>query len=665
VNQRDLIPLEAVQCGFLKAILRHVASIGRLGGMQVDYSERRYDEDADLDHASTTECVARAYVMAALPNLTIAYVSALTLAIAGGNFEGSLDDVLVLLSMLVLWSFAPAVGGNICVDVLRSLRKAIPVALIGALVGSGLAAATSLYLLGPLGPYADYVEALIDAGTIFALGVLGIVMGIVLGHRKRLSSDGVDFVTSSGSRIDVEKPGGFWLGAAIIVAMWAFALVLSTRAYRIFPVQAVFALGLFVLPFGAGLALALLCIDTTDMAVALLVGAVIFQLLFSPFPGGSLITLYFVPWTLIGLAVGRVVVRQRDSVWLASRAFSRAIHMYQTGDLEPALRWFEYAMEVCRVGLDSERGGRAAKLRAIAGRSEYAVASLASDSKIDTDFLGVERISFEPERVVVKRGCELVGGSFEYKVKVLNESGFVVTDVIVNIVSYPEEVLQLASERTRAVGRIENGGFRSLQFVFEPTNDCVQGSVFATVSFTDPMGKVHSLEVRPYTIRSVCDLLKPIRVSTDRLLQMLEKMQNSSYEEILLVSPHAGFRRMLSVLEHRNFAILEKREREDGGQYHGEIKALAQGKYTDKYVAVIVAVTGDTEAQECLVAMNTYGDDSAMIPITTNEVIRTVRVVLCPHCAAPLSLEDAMLLHLGVMVRCEHCGAEVSPAGGV
>ncbi|MCK5266390.1 MAG: hypothetical protein KAR03_12345, partial [Candidatus Thorarchaeota archaeon] len=71
--------------------------------------------------------------------------------------------------------------------------------------------------------------------------------------------------------------------------------------------------------------------------------------------------------------------------------------------------------------------------------------------------------------VKVKRGCEIVGGKFDYKVKVVNNSGYVITNVTVSIVAYPLDCLELAGENVKSISRIEVGGFRSPQFTFYPS----------------------------------------------------------------------------------------------------------------------------------------------------------------------------------------------------
>ncbi|MGY5881845.1 MAG: hypothetical protein RTV31_16465, partial [Candidatus Thorarchaeota archaeon] len=66
--------------------------------------------------------------------------------------------------------------------------------------------------------------------------------------------------------------------------------------------------------------------------------------------------------------------------------------------------------------------------------------------------------------VTSARGCELSGGMFKFKVKVTNGSLYVITNVVVNIVGYPEDCLKVKEGLVKTIPRIEIGGFRSPEF---------------------------------------------------------------------------------------------------------------------------------------------------------------------------------------------------------
>ncbi len=61
----------------------------------------------------------------------------------------------------------------------------------------------------------------------------------------------------------------------------------------------------------------------------------------------------------------------------------------------------------------------------------------------------------------VLRGGEFLGSRFRYKVKVANESEFVVTDVTVTLLSFPRDSLKLEGEVTKIIPKTDCQGFRS------------------------------------------------------------------------------------------------------------------------------------------------------------------------------------------------------------
>ena len=126
-----------------------------------------------------------------------------------------------------------------------------------------------------------------------------------------------------------------------------------------------------------------------------------------------------------------------------------------------------------------------------------------------------------PREVSVFRGGEIVGGKFDYKVKVLNNTDFVINNVTITIIAYPEDCMVLSGSAIKTLKRIEPDGFRSPQFTFRPTKDCVEGEIIATVSYMDHQNHAVTLSAEPYRIRSVCDLLKPLESSLEEFDAML------------------------------------------------------------------------------------------------------------------------------------------------
>ncbi|MCK5151471.1 MAG: hypothetical protein KAQ65_06515, partial [Candidatus Thorarchaeota archaeon] len=191
------------------------------------------------------------------------------------------------------------------------------------------------------------------------------------------------------------------------------------------------------------------------------------------------------------------------------------------------------------------------------------------------------------QEVEVFRGCEIIGGKFDFKVKVSNETDFVVTNVTVSLVAYPQDCIELGGESVKTISRIEVGGFRSPTFTLYPTKDCVQGKIVATVSYIDFRDQLHTLQVEPYLIRSVCDLLQPNKATAKEFDLILGSLTKTQQEQTLEWNARVLFTKAEKLLPAKNFHIIDSDEKLVGDQFIGTIRGYAVGKFTKKKVAVI------------------------------------------------------------------------------
>ncbi|MHA1770587.1 MAG: hypothetical protein ACTSYL_10500 [Candidatus Thorarchaeota archaeon] len=276
-----------------------------------------------------------------------------------------------------------------------------------------------------------------------------------------------------------------------------------------------------------------------------------------------------------------------------------------------------------------------------------------SESRTSTTIEDLQKL----DEIDIFRGCEVIGGSFEYKVKVKNSSPFVITEIIVTIVAYPDDCLELVGPKIKRISRIEVGGFRSPSFVFVPTRDCVLGKIVASVSFKDAKDQIHVLPVREYVIRSVCDLLKPKEMATRQLDTILSDMVSDKRETTVPWNAEFTFTKTRQLLQAHNFHIVDETTRDAGGQFVGIIRGFAEGKYTKKRVVTVITVVGTLEENACHVTVEAMGDDIAMLPTAIEELSNGISRWSCITCGHPLDADDVVLLKTGVAVACPYCGS--------
>jgi DNA-directed RNA polymerase subunit RPC12/RpoP len=257
--------------------------------------------------------------------------------------------------------------------------------------------------------------------------------------------------------------------------------------------------------------------------------------------------------------------------------------------------------------------------------------------------------------VVVLRGCEIVGGKFDFKVKIKNESGYVITNATVSIVAYPQDCMELTGENVKAISRIEVDGFRSPQFTFYPTKDCVQGKVVATVSYIDFLDQLHTVSVEPYLIRSVCDLLQPLKKTSEAFELLLTGLEKTQQEQTLDWNAQVLFTKAEKILPAKNFHIVDSDETIVRGEFIGTIRGYAEGKYTQKKVAIILLITGPENGRHSCVRVEALGEDVAMLPTTIDELADTMDSWICLRCGAPLEPEQVEEMGRRLPIRCKYC----------
>ena len=271
------------------------------------------------------------------------------------------------------------------------------------------------------------------------------------------------------------------------------------------------------------------------------------------------------------------------------------------------------------------------------------------------------RTARSPSTVKALRGGEFIGNRMRFKVKVLNETQYTITDVKVFLISYPSEALRLASDDDdEHFPKIEPKGFRSPTFDFMPTQDCVRGDIIAGVSYIDEKGIAHTLTTKPFIIRSVCDLLLPDQISPDEFALKLK--EHESGELVVKVQEWTAqemFEKSLRIIEDANFYEVESSSDEQDGVFHASIAGLAKGKYTGKSIGVKILVSGPVGQKGASCTIQVSGEDQAMILPALDDLQERLNAWLCPLCGSPLTIANVEDLKDGKAVVCPFCNVSI------
>jgi uncharacterized membrane protein len=263
----------------------------------------------------------------------------------------------------------------------------------------------------------------------------------------------------------------------------------------------------------------------------------------------------------------------------------------------------------------------------------------------------------EEEIVKVWRSGEFIGNRMRYKVKVQNKSEFIVTDVMIYIISFPEESLKLVEEDDSVHSpKLEPKGLLTQTFDFLPTQDCVRGEINTGVSFVDMRGKVHTMSVKPFVIRSVCDLLLPYRVTPQQFELNLKELECGEVNfKIDEWTPEEMFEKGLRIVEESNFFEVSSEIDSTEGIVYAQISGYAHGKYTGKQVGVVINITGPKGLKGASCTISVSGEDEAMILPAIDDLRERLSAWLCPMCSSPLSIAHVESLRDGKVVECPFC----------
>ncbi len=265
------------------------------------------------------------------------------------------------------------------------------------------------------------------------------------------------------------------------------------------------------------------------------------------------------------------------------------------------------------------------------------------------------------KKVKALRGGEFVGNRMRFKVKVVNDSLYMITDVTVYLLSYPKDALRLGGKEDDCkFSKIEPGGFRSPTFDFLPTQDCVKGEIVAGVSYVDMTGKAHTLSTEPFVIRAVCDLLIPDQVTPE---DFALKLKSYEHGEIVIKveewTPKEMFEKALKILDESNFYEVHSNLETRDGIIFGTLSGLAKGKYTGKAVSVEISISGPVGKKGASCTIKVSGEDQAMILPAIDDLKERLSAWLCPMCGSPLTLDNVEKLRDGKVVVCSFCSVSV------
>ena len=276
-----------------------------------------------------------------------------------------------------------------------------------------------------------------------------------------------------------------------------------------------------------------------------------------------------------------------------------------------------------------------------------------------------------PQTVRVLRGGQLEGGEYIFKVKVINNKIYNITDVNIHILSYPEESLvlsrvdghqKISTDRAKFHKISKGGGFVSPSFVFKPKKDCIKGKIHAVINFIDEEDRIKTINVEPHDIRIICGLLRPKKVTSedfDKLTNDLLTFKKVGQDLTIYYKPEQLYQKLFVLLKNKNFAIIDSDQQDSSGKFSGFIKGFAEGSFNKKGVGLKLTITGTEGEQFCTLKVEVFAEDKDMTPSIISEFENAVNPQSCPECEGNIPIDLVKQMMLGTVAYCEACGAQL------
>lgn len=297
--------------------------------------------------------------------------------------------------------------------------------------------------------------------------------------------------------------------------------------------------------------------------------------------------------------------------------------------------------------------------------------------KITSDLPSIPvKPTVEPQDIRVLRGGQIEGGEYHFKVKVINNRNFNITNVNINILSYPEESLilsridghpQFSPDNAKFHKISKGGGFVSPTFVFKPKKDCIKGTVHAVVNFINEKDQIDTINVEPHEIRMICGLLRAKIVSKEdfeNLTKDLLAFKKVGQEFTLPYDVDQLYQKLSILLKRKNFAIIDTEKKESEGKFHVFIKGFAEGTFSKHSVGLLLALTGSKGEQLSVLKVDVFAEDEDMTPSIISELENSVNPQNCPECQEKLPVELVRKILGGLPVFCEDCGSKLIEIDG-
>ena len=176
---------------------------------------------------------------------------------------------------------------------------------------------------------------------------------------------------------------------------------------------------------------------------------------------------------------------------------------------------------------------------------------------------------------------------FYYKVKVENKTPFLVGNIQILLTGLPRG-LEVKSDRY-VIHSLRPNSYESPTFKLIAKQSCVGDIIEGLVTYIDPQGNQKTIQIEPFEICYVCNLLVPKLITKEEYDRKVIHMEEKKLVIDSDIDISSLENRIEAIIKNCNFALLQEMQEAKADDFR-QIEAFAQGLYDKQDVALSVAL---------------------------------------------------------------------------
>jgi len=254
---------------------------------------------------------------------------------------------------------------------------------------------------------------------------------------------------------------------------------------------------------------------------------------------------------------------------------------------------------------------------------------------------------------------------FHFKVKVKNNSKYVLTNFQILLTSIPSGLIP-QTDRYR-IDSLNPDSFESPTFKFVAKESCVGDVIKGIVIYTDPMGNQQTIPITPFKIKYVCNLLVPKSITEENYEKNTAIMYEKKITMDCILPPDEIEPEVTQILKNNNFYLLENLQQIESPDFK-RIKAYAEGKYDQEDVAISVIMQRLADQTNKLIIKAMSNKNEKIIDLLKDisnkcDALKIHTEMTFPIEVKCLNCENIVKLIEDVNMKdfiiCEKCGQEI------